>query len=107
MILQINPPIPLETPKGRGLAHFVVDYGPEHHLMWTVFLDANGECWTFSNPNVRAIKNITMGRTSVPDSGQLADQSNVSVWSNGCHQPPPPNVDPLPPRLNGNHETKS
>ena len=97
MILQLDPPIPLETPKGRGLAHFVVDYGPEHHLMWTVFLDANGECWTFSNPNVRATKNMTMGRNSVADSGQLSDRLN------GSHQPPPLNVDPQRPRLNGNH----
>ncbi len=61
-MIQLNPPIPLSTPRGNGLAHFVIDYGPEHNLIWTVFLDDSGECWSFSNPEIRAQKNITMGR---------------------------------------------
>lgn len=61
-ILQLDPPIPMDTPRGPGIAHFLLDYGIEHNLMWTVFLDANGECWTFPNPEIRAQKNITMGR---------------------------------------------
>ena len=63
-VTQLNPPLPLETPRGKGLAHFMIDYGPEHHLMWTVFIDATGECWTFQNPDIRAGKNITLGRMS-------------------------------------------
>ena len=62
MIQQINPPLPVQTPRGNGLAHFLIDYGPEHHLMWVVFLDLNGECWTYPNPKIRAQKNITMDR---------------------------------------------
>lgn len=61
MLLQLNPPLPLTTPKGRGLAHMVIDYGPEHNLLWVVFQDS-GEIWTFGNPEVRADQNITMGR---------------------------------------------
>lgn len=53
------------TPKGPGLAHLVIDYGPEHDLIWVVFLDSNGECWSYPNPQVRAQKNVTMGRTLV------------------------------------------
>jgi len=34
----------------------------EHNLMWTAFIDATGECWTFQNHEIRAQKNITMGR---------------------------------------------
>lgn len=64
-ILQLDPPIPLQTPKGPGLAHLVLDYGPEHNLIWTCFIDATGECWSFDNSKVRAVKNITMGRASV------------------------------------------
>jgi hypothetical protein len=64
-VTQLNPPLPLETPRGKGLAHFMIDYGPEHHLMWTVFITATGECWTFQNPEVRAGRNITLGRTAV------------------------------------------
>lgn len=63
MLLQLNPPIPLMTHKGEGVAHILTDYGPEFDLMWTVFLTNSGECWTFSNPEVRATKNITLGRT--------------------------------------------
>lgn len=59
---QLNPPIPLDTPKGPGLAHFLIDYGVEFSLMWVVFIDATGESWTFPNEQVRAVKNITMGR---------------------------------------------
>lgn len=62
MILQLNPPLPVTTPKGDGLAHLVIDYGAEHHLMWVVWLDASGECWTYPNPEIRACKNVTMGR---------------------------------------------
>ena len=63
MILQLNPPLPLMTPKGSALAHLVIDHGPEHDLQWVTFIDCSGECWTFSNRVVRAVKNITMGRT--------------------------------------------
>ena len=65
MIIQLNPTIPLNTPKGSGIAHFLIDYSIEHSLYWVVFLDDNGECWTFSNEDVRAQKNITVGRTEV------------------------------------------
>jgi len=46
MILQLNPPLPLETTKGAGWAHFVIDYGPEGALPWVVFMDSDGTCWT-------------------------------------------------------------
>lgn len=64
-MLQLNPPLPLLTPKGEGIAHFMIDYGPESDLYWTVFITATGEIWTFSNREVRASKNITLGRTTV------------------------------------------
>ncbi len=62
MISQLNPPLPVTTPKGSGLAHLVIDYGLEHNLFWVVFIDATGECWTYPNPEIRAQKNITLGR---------------------------------------------
>ena len=64
-IVQLNPPLPLNTPRGSALAHFIIDYGPEHDLMWTVFLDDSGECWTFTNQKIRATRNETMGRNSI------------------------------------------
>lgn len=62
MITQLNPPLALDTIKGPGLAHFVIDYGPEADLMWVVFLDKDGACWTVPNPEVRMQLNWTMGR---------------------------------------------
>lgn len=62
MMCQLEPPIPLETPKGRGFAHLVINPGQEHHLQWVVFLDENGECWTFHNPEIRIQNNQTMSR---------------------------------------------
>jgi hypothetical protein len=61
-MIQLNPPIPLKTPKGDGLAHFLIDYSPEMHLYWVVLMDETGECWTFANPEIRAQKNISLGR---------------------------------------------
>jgi hypothetical protein len=63
MIIQLNPPIPLTTPKGSAWAHALIDYGVESHLYWVCFIDSSGECRTFSNPEIRAQKNITIGRT--------------------------------------------
>ncbi len=61
MITQLNPTIPLDTPKGPAHAHLVIDYGQEHHLLWVCFLDASGQCWCFKNPQVRLRANPTMG----------------------------------------------
>lgn len=60
MILQLKPTIWLETPKGLGLAHFLIDYGEEHDLLWVVIDDATGEIWTWPNPKVRGIKNVSL-----------------------------------------------
>ena len=66
MITRIDPPLPLETIKGSGFAHFLIDYGVEHHLIWVVFLNESGECWSFQNPEIRLEKNWTMGRRNDP-----------------------------------------
>ena len=62
-MLQLDPPIPMSTPKGEGFAHVLLDYGPESDLYWTVLITATGEIWTYANRHVRAAKNITLGRT--------------------------------------------
>jgi hypothetical protein len=64
-ILQLDPPVPLRTPKGDAVAHFLIDYGAEFDLLWVCFQDDTGECWTWSNPHIRAGKNITMGRETI------------------------------------------
>ena len=87
MITQLNPPLPLITPRGKGLAHFVIDYGPEHHLMWTVFLDENGECWTFANPRIRATNNTTMGRETVQHDVADSGRKTTGHTLNGSKLP--------------------
>lgn len=62
MLVQLNPPIPLDTPKGKGYAYFLLDYSQDHDLCWVTFLDDSGECWTFRNPEIRIQSNITLGR---------------------------------------------
>ena len=62
MIIQLNPPLPIVTPLGKGLAHVLIDYGIEHDLMWVCFQNETGECWTWSNKDIKADKNITIGR---------------------------------------------
>ena len=64
-ITQLNPPIPLTTPKGEALAHFLIDYGPESSLFWVCFQTYSGECWTWDNCEIRAPKNITLNRTNI------------------------------------------
>lgn len=63
MILEIQKEIWFDTPKGIGIAHFLIDNGVESDLQWVVFITKTGECWTFSNKDVLATKNITLGRT--------------------------------------------
>lgn len=61
-LLQLNPPIPLETPKGKAFAHILIDYGQEHDLIWVCFQDDTGECWSWGNKDIKMQHNITMGR---------------------------------------------
>jgi len=44
-LLQLDPPLPVLTPKGSAWAHVLIDYGPEADIMWVCFQDAGGECW--------------------------------------------------------------
>ncbi|MBC7459031.1 MAG: hypothetical protein H7235_12170 [Bdellovibrionaceae bacterium] len=64
MILQLNPSLPVETKAGKGQAVALIDYSPEHDLYWVVFLDQSRECWTFSNKEILAQSNFTLGRQS-------------------------------------------
>jgi len=66
MITQLNPPIPMRTPIGKGMAQMVIDYGVEHDLLWVVFQNDTGECWCWGNQDIRAQNNITIGRDIKP-----------------------------------------
>lgn len=62
MILQLNPSIPVITPRGSGEALFILDYGKEDDIMFIVAQDDTGEIWTYKNSLVRLHKNETIGR---------------------------------------------
>lgn len=60
-MLQLNPPIPVKTPNGNAMAQVLIDYGPEHDLIWVCF-EEGGECWSWCNQDIRAQTNLTFGR---------------------------------------------
>ncbi len=82
MMLQLNPPLPMNTPKGEGFAHVLLDYGPESDLYWTVLITATGEIWTYPNYQVRAAKNITLGRAH-PDQPPASDTHACEARGDG------------------------
>lgn len=61
-MLQLDPPIPVITPKGKGFAYVLIDYSIDYDLLWVVGLLDGGECWTYSNKDIRFVENETLGR---------------------------------------------
>jgi hypothetical protein len=74
VITELRQPLHLETPKGPGWAYFIIDYGTDHHLLWVVFLDADGTCWQVPNPEIRLSANWSLERrySPTPKSGETA-----------------------------------
>lgn len=98
MILQLDPPLLVETPRGEGLACFLIDFGMEHHLQWQVFLKESGESWVFRNPDIRLSHNLTMGRLpNDPQWKPFWDKANEFLkkerQSHGTTEPQPPERD--------------
>ena len=78
MFTQLNPPLPLHVlGKGDGVAIGMIDYGPEHNLIWVTALDVSGEVWCAPNPTVRFQKNWTLGRPE----NSLVTQSKQALRS--------------------------
>jgi hypothetical protein len=97
-LTQLNPPLPLETSKGPGWAHFLIDYGQESALLWVVFMDADGACWTVPNHEVRMCFNWTIGRRK-PDAGPERNLSAVPAASADPLEPAPPRLRPVAAKL--------
>jgi hypothetical protein len=62
MILEVQQSLQVDTPKGRGRVWLVTEYGVEIEKVFTIILDATGEIWEFTNRDVVATSNVTMGR---------------------------------------------
>jgi hypothetical protein len=88
MMLQLSPSIPVETPKGKGQATILIDYSPEHDFYWVVFLDESRECWTFSNKDIRAQPNFTIGRGSFPQAKASFPPANGKMISESLMNSP-------------------
>lgn len=75
IFLQLNPTIPLDTPRGPADAHVLIDYGSEAHLLFVCFIRESGECWTFQGKDVRLEKNITMGVRAAEKSSEMVGRN--------------------------------
>lgn len=78
MLTQLNPPVPLHVlGRGDGFAIAVIDYGPEHHLLWVTAISETGEIWCAPNPEVRMQANWSLGRTKplAVKASQTADKN--------------------------------
>lgn len=63
MLTQLDPPIPLHVlGRGDGYALAVIDYGPEHNLLWVTAIGQTGEIWCAPNTEVRMQSNWSLGR---------------------------------------------
>lgn len=64
MLTQLSPPIPfyVVSKDDTGVAYAVIDYSPEHNLIWVIAMDKSGEIWSCPNSDVRAVKNYSVGR---------------------------------------------
>jgi len=62
VIYEPRQPLEVDTPKGRGRVWLVTDYGTETEKLFTVVLNESGEVWEFTNKDIRATQNLTMGR---------------------------------------------
>ena len=60
-IHKLRQQLEVDTPKGRGRVFLVTEYGSEIEKVFTVIL-YNGKIWEFTNNDITATDNITMGR---------------------------------------------
>lgn len=66
MMIQLNPMIPFDTPKGPGWAFLLIDYSQDHDTLYKIAITETREVWDFRQSEVRAVENITMGRRITP-----------------------------------------
>lgn len=87
---QLQTPMPVFVlDKGKGMAIAVIDYGPEHNLIWVTAVDDTGEIWCAPNSQVRMQANWTMGRgRSAAENGLGATNGWPVAWPAGAQTEP-------------------
>lgn len=88
ILLQLNPPIPVDTPKGQGFAFGWLDYGQEHDCLWKVCVTTTGEWWDVPQPQVRGVENVSMGRS-------VRQTESIEDITARIHRSDPPNEMPF------------
>jgi len=63
-MLQLSPELPFwhEPSAQLCFAFLVIDYTPDHDLLWVCKMQNSGEIWCVANKELRAVENISLGR---------------------------------------------
>ena len=61
IIFELKQGLEVNTPKGKGRVWLVTEYGIEIEKLFTIILN-DGSIWEFTNKDISATDNITMGR---------------------------------------------
>jgi hypothetical protein len=61
MMLQLNPPVWVQTPLGEGHAILVIDYGPSINSIWAVHIFESGELVHIDSSELRVMGNEMWG----------------------------------------------
>lgn len=59
-MIEIQQELFFDTPKGQGLALFVIDRGSNSDLEWIFVITETGEIWSFKNYEIKMAKNRTL-----------------------------------------------
>lgn len=60
-VLQLNPPLEFNTPKGHSICYFLIYCGLESDVLWGCLQD-DGQFWWWPNWEVRGMRNFSAGR---------------------------------------------
>ncbi|WGR74300.1 MULTISPECIES: hypothetical protein [unclassified Bradyrhizobium] len=66
-ILQLNPPIYVETPLGSAVCMFLWEHGLEIDVQWCCFIESTGEPWWLPNNQIRLSTNLSAGRSKTSE----------------------------------------
>ena len=62
MILQLNPPIEVITPLGKGWCLFLIDYSININSVWLVRIDNDGAVKHFESNDIKIVGNPMLGQ---------------------------------------------
>lgn len=69
MMLQLNPPIHVMTPKGEGDALLIIDYNCHVNTVWVVWQFDDGSVIHVDSSDIRVMGNAMYGIPDPPEQG--------------------------------------